>query len=51
MSGPNTKGTRHHPRPMSGDEGAKRSEALILELLAGRRTPAGAFMEFGVLAR
>src|SRR2546425_2923874 len=48
MSGPNTKGTRPQPRPLTGDEGAKRSAALILEVLAGLRTPSEASTALGV---
>src|SRR2546426_3099587 len=47
MSGPNTKGTRPQPRPLTGDEGAKRSAALILEVLAGLRTPSEASTALG----
>src|SRR5213594_4937547 len=48
MSGPNTKGTRPQPRPLTGDEGAKRSAALVLEVLAGLRTPSEASTVLGV---
>ncbi len=43
-----TKTTRPQPRPLMGDEGAKRSAALILEVLAGLRTPSEASTALGV---
>src|SRR5207245_9304716 len=43
-----TKATRPGPRPLTGDEGAKRSAALILEVLAGLRTPSEASTALGV---
>src|SRR5206468_12015300 len=43
-----TKTTRPQPRPLTGDEGAKRSAALILEVLAGLRTPSEASTALGV---
>src|SRR2546425_2561892 len=43
-----TKRTRPQPRPLTGDEGAKRSAALILEVLAGLRTPSEASTVLGV---
>src|SRR5206468_2774844 len=43
-----TKTTRPQPRPLTGDEGAKRSAALILEVLAGLRTPSEASTVLGV---
>ncbi len=43
-----TKTTRPQPRPLLGDEGAKRSAALILEVLAGLRTPSEASTALGV---
>ncbi|HMH52282.1 MAG TPA: hypothetical protein VK548_18735 [Candidatus Acidoferrum sp.] len=45
-----TKATRSQPRPLTGDEGAKRSAALILEVLAGLRTPTEASEALGVTA-
>src|SRR5256712_5021598 len=45
-----TKRTRPQPRPLTGDEGAKRSAALILEVLAGLRTPSEASTALGVTA-
>ena len=45
-----TKTTRPQPRPLTGDEGAKRSAALILEVLAGLRTPTEASEALGVTA-
>ena len=45
-----TKGTRPQARPMTGDAGAKRSAALILEVLAGLRTPTEASEALGVSA-
>src|SRR2546428_942660 len=42
------KTTRPQPRPLTGDEGAKRSAALILEVLAGLRTPSEASTALGV---
>src|SRR5438445_352859 len=42
------KTTRPQPRPLQGDEGAKRSAALILEVLAGLRTPSEASTALGV---
>src|SRR5437879_13646572 len=45
-----TKATRPGPRPLTGDEGAKRSAALILEVLAGLRTPSEASTALGVTA-
>src|SRR5213594_2735583 len=44
----NTKTTRPQPRPLTGDEGAKRSAAMILEVLAGLRTPSEASTALGV---
>src|SRR2546428_9133916 len=41
------KTTRPQPRPLTGDEGAKRSAALILEVLAGLRTPSEASTALG----
>jgi hypothetical protein len=43
-----TKATRPQARPLAGDEGAKRSAALILEVLAGLRTPSEASTVLGV---
>jgi len=43
-----TKATRPQPRPVMGDEGAKRSAAMILEVLAGLRTPSEASTVLGV---
>src|SRR5437867_11822275 len=43
-----TKTTRPQPRPLMGEEGAKRSAALILEVLAGLRTPSEASTVLGV---
>src|SRR5437899_2387346 len=43
-----TKATRPGPRPLTGDEGAKRSAALVLEVLAGLRTPSEASEALGV---
>src|SRR5438046_1137093 len=45
-----TKRTRPQPRPLIGEEGAKRSAALILEVLAGLRTPSEASTALGVTA-
>ena len=45
-----TKTTRSQPRSLTGDEGAKRSAALILEVLAGLRTPTEASEALGVSA-
>src|SRR2546427_13116674 len=45
-----TKATRPGPRPLTGDEGAKRSAVLILEVLAGLRTPSEASTALGVTA-
>ena len=45
-----TKGTRPQARPLTGDVGAKRSAALILEVLAGLRTPTEASEALGVSA-
>jgi hypothetical protein len=49
------KTTRPQPRPLIGEEGAKRSAALILEVLAGLRTPTEALgvkaMRYYVLER
>src|SRR6266704_3639392 len=42
------KTTRPQPRPLTGDEGAKRSAAMILEVLAGMRTPSEASTALGV---
>jgi hypothetical protein len=39
---------RPQPRPLMGDEGARRSAALILEVLAGLRTPSEASTALGV---
>ena len=47
MSAP-AKGTRPQPRPLTGDEGAKRSAAVILEVLAGLRTPTEASQALGI---
>ncbi len=47
MSGA-VKGTRPQPRPFAGDEGAKQSAAVILEVLAGLRTPSEASTVLGV---
>jgi hypothetical protein len=44
------KTTRPEPRPFIGDEGAKRSAALVLEVLAGLRTPTEASTALGVTA-
>src|SRR5437867_13357590 len=44
----NPKTTRPQPRPLTGDEGAKRSAAMILEVLAGLRTPSEASTALGV---
>jgi hypothetical protein len=41
---------RPGPRPFQGDEGAKKSAALILEVLAGLRTPTEASRVLGVTA-
>ena len=40
---------RPQPRPLTGDEGAKRSAAMILEVLAGKRSviEAGALLGLG----
>jgi hypothetical protein len=43
-----TRATRPQPRPLRGDEGAKRSAALVLEVLAGMRTPSEASTVLGV---
>src|SRR5213594_2463237 len=43
-----TKTTRPGPRPLVGHEGAKRSAALILEVLTGLRTPSEASTALGV---
>lgn len=43
-----TKTTRPQPRPLMGDQGAKRSATLILEVLAGLRTPTEASEALGV---
>jgi len=43
-----TKTMRPQPRPLLGDAGAKRSAALILEVLAGLRTPSEASAALGV---
>lgn len=45
-----TKGIRPQARPLTGDEGAKRNAALILEVLAGLRTPTEASEALGVSA-
>ena len=45
-----TKATRPQPRPLPGDEGAKRSAAVILEVLAGLRTPTEASQALGITA-
>jgi len=45
-----TRTTRPEPRPFTGEEGAKRSAALILEVLAGLRTPTEASTALGVTA-
>jgi hypothetical protein len=45
-----TKPTRPQPRPLIGEEGAKRSATLILEVLAGLRTPSEASTVLGVTA-
>jgi hypothetical protein len=44
------KTSRPEPRPFTGEEGAKRSAALILEVLAGLRTPTEASRALGVTA-
>jgi hypothetical protein len=48
MTSPGTKTTRPQARPLAGDEGAKKSAALILEVLAGLRTPSEASAALGV---
>lgn len=45
-----TKTARPQPRPLMGDEGAKRNATLILEVLAGLRTPTEASEALGVSA-
>src|SRR5262245_31589315 len=47
MSAP-AKATRPQPRPLIGDETAKRSAAVILEVLAGLRTPTAAAEALGI---
>src|SRR5438094_1766000 len=44
----NTKTTRPQPRPLTGDESAKRSAVMVLEVLAGLRTPSEASTALGV---
>jgi len=43
-----TKTTRPGPQPISGDEAAKRSAAVILEVLAGLRTPTDGSQALGI---
>ena len=40
--------TRPQPRPLSGDETAKKNAAVILEVLAGLRTPTEAAEALGI---
>ncbi len=47
MSAP-VKGTKPQPRPLAGDETAKKNAAVILEVLAGLRTPQGAAETLGI---
>jgi hypothetical protein len=44
------KATRTQPRALLGDEAAKRSAAVILEVLAGLRTPTEASQALGITA-
>src|SRR5437870_3035336 len=46
MSAPKT--MRPRPRPLLGDAGAERGEAVVLEVLAGLRTPSEASAALGV---
>jgi hypothetical protein len=45
-----TKGTRAVARPLDGDETAKRNAAMVLEVLAGLRSPTEASTALGVTA-
>lgn len=47
---PATRTTRSGPQPISGGEAAKRSAAVILEVLAGLRTPTEASQALGITA-
>jgi hypothetical protein len=45
-----TKGTRGGARPLEGDEAAKRNAAVVLEVLAGLRSPTEGSAALGVTA-
>lgn len=49
MSAP-VKGGRPQPKPLEGDEVAKRNAVVILEVLAGLRTPTEASQALGISA-